>query len=230
MKLKNLSVGLWLLLFVSSASSEVVISEFLASNDSGLQDDDGDFEDWIELENTGASAVNLNGYHLTDDAIDLMQWTLPERELAPGERLVIFASGKNRLEGEWHTNFKLNRAVDGYLALTDPEGAVLSAFEAYPRQRRDIAYGRQNGSGAGFLDPPTPGEKNGSGFVDFVADTQFSVRRGVFDEAFEVAITTETEGAEIVYTLDGNDPTKGTLFVPIGIDYTGPITIDRTTV
>ena len=39
-----------------------------------------------------------------------------------------------------------------------------------------------------------------------VKDTKFTVRRGFYDAPFYVDITTNTEGATIVYTLDGSDP------------------------
>ncbi len=45
----------------------VVISEFLADNDNGLLDADGDSSDWIELHNASDAAVNLDGWYLTDD-------------------------------------------------------------------------------------------------------------------------------------------------------------------
>jgi len=38
----------------SIAIADVVISEFMAANDTTLFDEDGDDEDWIELHNTGA--------------------------------------------------------------------------------------------------------------------------------------------------------------------------------
>ena len=51
----------------------VVITELVASNDQGLEDEDGDQSDWIELFNDGDQAVNLGGWYLTDDARNLGQ-------------------------------------------------------------------------------------------------------------------------------------------------------------
>ena len=47
---------------------EPIITEFLASNDTGLTDEDGAYSDWIEIHNPGASTVFLNGYYLTDES------------------------------------------------------------------------------------------------------------------------------------------------------------------
>ncbi|NIP94282.1 MAG: hypothetical protein GWO24_12840, partial [Akkermansiaceae bacterium] len=74
------------------------------------------------------------------------------------------------------------------------------------------------------FDPPSPGEANGAGFDGFVADTQFSVDRGFYEDEFEVEITSATPGARIRYTTDGAPPTERS-----GTAYAGPIRIDRTT-
>ena len=77
-----------------------------------------------------------------------------------------------------------------------------------------------------YFDEATPGALNAEPVsVGKVADTKFDVDRGFYDEPFQVAIVTETEGATIRYTTDGSEPTetKGTV-------YEGPITISETTV
>jgi len=79
-------------------------------------------------------------------------------------------------------------------------------------------------AGPQYMTTPTPEDDNLEGAVGVVEDTTFSVDRGFFDEAFEVEITTDTVGAEIRYTTDGNAPTATT-----GTVYTGPILIDQTT-
>jgi len=121
----------------------VVVTEFAAANASGLQDVDGDYSDWVELYNPGASAVSLEGYVLTDDADDLAKWPLPTMELGSGGFLIVFASGKDRRDpaDELHTNFKLSRSGE-FLGLVAPGGELSSQFgEAYPEQRRDASFG-----------------------------------------------------------------------------------------
>src|SRR5689334_21385246 len=49
-------------------SNTPIISEFLAQNNSGLTDENGDRGDWIELYNPTAADINLDGYYLTDSA------------------------------------------------------------------------------------------------------------------------------------------------------------------
>ncbi len=124
------------------ASAQLTISEFLADNTWILADRDGDFPDWVEIYNGGASGVNLAGYHLTDDPAVLAKWTFPGVSLGAGEFLVVFASGKDRaLAGaELHTNFQLGRSGE-YLALVEPDGVTIATGLAPAEQHQDVSYG-----------------------------------------------------------------------------------------
>jgi len=125
------------------AWSDPVISEFMAKNDGGLLDKDGDDSDWIEIHNPDSVAVNLAGWRLTDDAGDTSKWVFPAEILAAGERLVVFASNKNLAVAgsELHTNFKLSGSGE-YLALIKPDNSVTTAFSPnYPEQISNISYG-----------------------------------------------------------------------------------------
>ena len=61
-------------------ASMLRITEFLASNDEGLLDADGDASDWLEIYNSGGDAVDLSGMHLTDNAGELDQMDVPRRD------------------------------------------------------------------------------------------------------------------------------------------------------
>ena len=119
------------------------ISEFMAINNNTLADEDGEYSDWVEIHNPTDSAVDLDGWHLTDDAANLTQWQFPSVMLDPGEYLLVFASGKNRTDpsGELHSNFQLSR--DGeYLALIEADGlTVAHKYAPFPAQSADVSYG-----------------------------------------------------------------------------------------
>jgi hypothetical protein len=76
--------------------SQVLLNEFSSANISILADEDGEYNDWIELYNHSGSEINLGGYHLSDNASFLKKWTIPAVPLKPYSYLLIFASGKNR--------------------------------------------------------------------------------------------------------------------------------------
>lgn len=79
---------------------EVVINELQSSNGSTVTDEDGDASDWVELINRGATAVDLEGWGLSDRADNPWKWTFPSLTLSPGERLLVWASGKDRGQAE----------------------------------------------------------------------------------------------------------------------------------
>jgi autotransporter-associated beta strand protein len=78
------------------AVDDVVINEVQVSNGSTLLDEDDEYADWVELLNRGPETVNLAGWGLSDRTNSPMKWVFPPRQLAPGERQLVFASGKDR--------------------------------------------------------------------------------------------------------------------------------------
>ncbi len=156
-RLLQLMAAVFLFLFAAAVelrAQAVVITEFLAENRDGLLDEDEESSDWIEIQNQGGAAVNLEGWYLTDDADDLMRWSLPATEILPGGYLLVFASGKDRAEAgsELHTNFRIDGSGE-FLALVDPAGGVVHSFTpAFPPQRANISYGfSQRASQADYL-------------------------------------------------------------------------------
>ena len=112
------------------AADNVQISEFMALNSNGIEDEDGDNEDWIEIHNAGSNIVNLAGWYLTDTTNRLTNWMFPSISLSPDAYLIVFASGKDRDVGQLHTNFKLSGNGE-YLGLIRPDGVTV-AWEYYP--------------------------------------------------------------------------------------------------
>ena len=128
-----------------------LITEFLSSGNQTLLDVDGEFHDWIEIQNTGDMSIDLAGYSLTDEdttgngtGTPVLKWQFPSKILDPGAYLVVFASSKNRAVSghELHTNFQL-ASTGEYLALVAPNGTdVVSEFRtAFPQQLSGISYG-----------------------------------------------------------------------------------------
>src|SRR5690606_364182 len=66
---------------IGALAAAPVITEMVASNQSGLKDDDGNRSDWIEIHNPGAAAVSLEGWYLTDKASDPRKWQFPATEI-----------------------------------------------------------------------------------------------------------------------------------------------------
>ncbi|MEL6820384.1 MAG: lamin tail domain-containing protein, partial [Calditrichota bacterium] len=205
-------------------STSLEISEFMADNGATLQDEDGDYSDWIEIHNTGSSDINLEDWYISDNDGDLTKWQFPSRVITAGGYLVIFASDKERTGAELHTNFKLGAGGE-YLGLVQPNGStVVSEYTPeYPAQSEDVSYGIFN-SAAQFFSIPTPGSANTDGSLP-IDPLTISPERGYYSSSFTVTISTPTAGVDIRYTLDGSKPTTSN-----GSLYSGPITVDTTTV
>ncbi|MBT3468140.1 MAG: hypothetical protein HN467_02340 [Opitutae bacterium] len=120
----------------------LIISEFMAENDSSLPDGDGGFEDWIEIENISSATINLKEFFLSDESANLQKWRLPDLPLPAGDRFLVFASGKGILDagGFYHTNFRL-RNTGEYLALSRGQKPVSEFHPAYPKQFSNISFG-----------------------------------------------------------------------------------------
>ncbi|MCK4913301.1 MAG: lamin tail domain-containing protein [Planctomycetes bacterium] len=201
------------------------ITELVASNISGLADEDGNYCDWVEIYNRSHFDVNLDGWYLTDNAGDLTRWQFPAVVLEPGEFLVVFASAKDRSTNpnELHTNFRLDRQGE-YLALIKPDGETISSeYDEFPLQFNDISYGLSSGGSMQYFQSPTPGSQNASGFDGYAESAEFSQDAGVFITAFSLALTADSPTAQIRYTTNGSEPTETSTL------YSTPISISTTT-
>ncbi len=216
--------------FAPDLFGQVVINEFMAKNDTILADEDGAFSDWIELYNSGGSAVDLGGWTITDNNVIPDKWTFPSISIPSGAYLVIFASGKNRVDpaSELHTNFGLSASGE-YLGLFNDTGGVQFAYNPdYGLQFADVSYGLDGTSAsfpAGYFDIPTPNAENGIGDPTYKAQVpSLSISHGYYNNPFNLSMSSP-DGIGIRYTLDGSVPSSSN-----GIDYIGAFLVDKTSV
>ncbi|MCP5538341.1 MAG: CotH kinase family protein [Akkermansiaceae bacterium] len=207
---------------VAETTDSIVIREFCASNTITLQDEDGDYSDWIEIYNGTGTAVNLDGYGLSDKASEPFKWIFPPRVLAHGQRLVVFASNKDDVKrpgygsgSELHTNFALSKGGE-FLGLTSPEGVSLGAYSPeFPGQYDDFSYGTGSNAVTGYM-TPTPGSANGEAGDAPPATLLFSLPSGIISSRQYITISGQSAQHTVRYTTDGTEPTLGN-----GITYTG---------
>ncbi len=117
--------------------SHLFINEFMASNQSAYSADSETFPDWIELVNTGDTALDLAGVWLTDDLEDPEKAALPAgTTIEAGGFLVLHATGDEAPTG-LALPFKLS--ADGEaIGLSTPSGVPLHRL-TYGPQMADIA-------------------------------------------------------------------------------------------
>jgi len=197
----------------------------MAVNSATLADKDGDYSDWIELYNPGSSAINLQGWSLTDNMASPRKWIFPDFQLAGHSYVVLFASGKDVADpSELHTNFKLDG--DGeYLALIDANGTIVSEFApTFPSQQADVSFAWLDGD---YIKTsiPTPGSENQFDAQTTLNPPSFSHERGFYKSPFQVVLSSQIASADIYYTLDGSEPTPKTATL-----YNAPIPVNTTSV
>ncbi|MHC4207646.1 MAG: CotH kinase family protein, partial [Planctomycetota bacterium] len=212
----------------------LVINEFMASNNDNIQDSQQQYDDWIEIYNYGEDAVDMGGLYLTDNLSDPVKWQFPINNPAlttiePGGYLLIWADGDTSDPG-LHANFKLD--ADGEeIALFKSDGTALIDSVVFGEQTSDISYGRypDGTNNWRYFGSPSPAAENIGIYEGFVAEVQFSMDGGMFNEPFYVTLATETDDAIIYYTLDGSEPYElGSRFRK-GTVYISPILVSRNT-
>ena len=188
---------------------KIAINEFLASNDSGEKDEDNEFQDWIEIYNYGTTTVNLANWGLSDDGALPYKWKFPSMNIAAGQYILVWASGKNRTSNtnNLHTSFKISSSGET-LYLTDANGLLVSGGPSVSLNP-NVSYGRQpNGTGSWlYFTTPTPRASNtGSGTTTTLEPPSFSHNSGLYTSSIDLALSTNVQGATIIYTLDGSEP------------------------
>ena len=137
----------------------VYIHEVLYRNERSVLDEDGDRSDFVELFNGGAETVDLGGWYLSDNPEKLTKWALPNIQLAPGEYLLIFLSGKDRSRGELHASFSVHAGET--LVLYNSINLRYDAL-VIPETEKNVSVGRDIAGTIVFYSHPTPGEENGN--------------------------------------------------------------------
>jgi len=132
--------------YTISPQKGLVINELSAVNSSIVSDQNGEYDDWIELYNNSNSAINLTGYHLSDDQGNLSKWTFPTgANILSNDYLIIWAD-RDTFQTGLHANFKLASSGE-QLFLTNPISEIVDMVE-FPGTTDDITYGRfANGIG-----------------------------------------------------------------------------------
>ena len=188
-------------------AGDVVINELMASNDVVAADQDGEYDDWVELYNNSASTIDLSGYYLSDDEDDLMQWEFPSGTEIAGNGYLIVWADKDETQTGLHANFKLSSAGET-IYLSDASGSIVDQI-AFTEQTTDVSFARiPNGTGNFQETDPTFNANNEStSDIEVVADMQAEIK--VYPNPFSNSFTLEVNDAGsaqsevMIYNLSG---------------------------
>ena len=204
---KKLFLSLGLFIFYSNfCLASLKINEFLAANDSIIQDPQGDYDDWIEIYNLSNEVIDLSGFYLTDDLNDLTQWSFPQgTSIASGDYLLVWAD-KDTADNPSgvHSNFKLGSGGES-IGLVDSDGTTIIDSITFESQSADISYGRYpDGTDNWYpMDNPSPNGENSAAMSE---EVYFSKLGGTITDGFLLKLSTPSNTGYIRYTLDGSIP------------------------
>ncbi len=144
-------------------ASDLIINEFMASNDTALEDPDepGDFPDWIEIYNSGTTDVNLQGLHISDDLAELNKFAITHTINVPAGGFVLLYADEDLEQGTNHVDIKLSGGGED-IVLVAADGTTIIDSYTYDAQTTDISEGRCPDGSSDWknFSNPTPGASN----------------------------------------------------------------------
>jgi len=165
---------------VSVTAGDLVINEFMADNENTVTDQDGEYDDWIELYNNSDEDINLEGYYLSDDGLEPDKWMFPDTAILAHDYLIIWADKDEEQEG-LHADIKLS--ADGEMVVLSDNNLVLLDEVSFGPQKPDTTTGRYpNGTGDFVEMLPTFGAENTDLIISYgedimVADAEFTLEQ-----------------------------------------------------
>jgi len=129
----------------SIQSQNLFINEIVASNNLDQMDEFFEFDDWLEIYNSGG-IINLAGYYLSDDPNLLTKYMIPATNAGlttalPNSHIIFWCDNDALTQGENHTNFTLKSSGETVF-ITAPNGITIIDSITYAPLATDISYGR----------------------------------------------------------------------------------------
>ena len=156
-------------------AKNIVINEVMTNNTASIQDEFGQREAWIELENTSFTTYNVRGmYFTTDRSVLDKSMSVPERikrmNIIPsgdvrtnigGRQHLVFYCNSNPAQGKLHLSVKVPMSEPVWIALYNGNAVELIDSVSIPALSADQSYAR-NGNSWSVKSPQnvTPGIEN----------------------------------------------------------------------
>lgn len=148
-------------LWNNASNYGLFINEVVISNSSGVTDESGEYEDWVELYNATSQTINLDGKYLTDRSDNPDRFILPNLNIVPyGFRLVWL--DRDMFDGNMHGTFRLSPGETIYLYTSEGGEPRLSDFTGPIYTATNVAWERTADGGPIWAETssPTPTQPN----------------------------------------------------------------------
>jgi len=144
---------------VIEETPKILINELLPKNTQYGSDQDGEFDDWIEIYNPANVDQDISGYYLSDSKKVLTKWKFPVGTvIGKNAYLIVWADGDSTQFG-LHTNFKLSADGENVVLLT-PDQELINLVE-YPITLQEQSWARKpNATGDFAWSVPTFNKAN----------------------------------------------------------------------
>ncbi len=146
---------------------DIVINEFMATNQDAYEDEFGEDADWIELFNREEFDVNIAGYYITDDLGEPFRWKIAdgyaEKTTIPATGYIVLFADRDTLQGPMHCDIKLGAEGEeiGLSVTVNNEFHWIDTI-SYGPQTTNVSFGRYPDGAPELLMMPqfTPGSSN----------------------------------------------------------------------
>lgn len=141
--------------------AQMCVNEVCASNNStsGIKDEYGNADDWVEIKNGSHTDIVIAGYYVTDNPNNLTKYQLPLDDIdaltvPAGGYLILWADNETN-QGANHLDFALSASGE-YFALVMPDGKTIISEVTFPALKTNTSYGRANDCGENWMIFETP--------------------------------------------------------------------------
>ena len=180
----------------SGAYQGLVISEIMASNQTALPDENGEYADWIEIWNSSDHDIEMENVGLSDDELSI-SFLFPKMTLVAGERVIVYCDKKNQAVAGKPLHAKFGLSTNGEtITLYDPDAYVIDSVKT-PIMSADESYARLADGSWGVTGEYSPGYENTTdGFLAFRTATMVTDGALIINEICPDPLTgyTDEEG------------------------------------
>lgn len=175
---------------------EVVINEFVASNDSigGQADPDGGYPDWIELYNTTDRTLDLSGIFVSDDLDNLGKWEFPTGTTMGTDSYLILWADNDLDQTGLHVAFKLSKGGES-IYISNSDGSLIDSVN-YTEQKTNVAYARVPNGVGDFKFWTTTFNANNNGGMSSTQDNELAADLSIYPNPASQSLYVKTQGSD----------------------------------
>ncbi len=149
---------------INFTPNNIVINEVQSRNDVTIADENGEFDDWIEVYNPDNVPVNLANFYFSDNPSEPLKWQIPDTDptktTVPANGYLLLWADNDLSQGENHLGFRLGRTDE--VLITYPDATTLKQRIDFVDVPRDASFGAETDASSSYIvfNAPTPNASN----------------------------------------------------------------------